>query len=85
VDTKNSGIAGRYVNNLGSIILIDEGFVYFTGIWNKEKVERKPFAIKSYDGNEFEWGVYKCVGNHAEFSCSNTGREQVVVYRQMKR
>ena len=83
-ENKNQTIVGRYVNNLGSIILIDEGFVYFTGIWNKDKVQQKPFAIKSYDGNEFEWGVYKCVGNSAEFSCSNTGREQVVLYRKLK-
>ena len=82
-DKKELPIIGRYVSNIGSTIVIDKGFVFFTGSWNKEKVERKPFAIKSYDGNEFEWGVYKCMGNSAELRCSNTKREQVVLYRKL--
>jgi len=82
--TKDQDIVGRYVENLGNIISIENGIVYFTGFWGKQKVERKPFAIKSYDGNEFEWSIYKCVGNSAEFRCSNTVREQVVLYRKLK-
>jgi hypothetical protein len=83
-DKKELPIIGRYVNNLGNEILIEKGFVYFTGRWNKEKVARKPFAIISFDGNEFQWGTYKCVGHHVELRCSNTKREQVVLYRKVK-
>lgn len=83
-DKKELPIIGRYVNNLGNEIVIDKGFIYFTGRWNKEKVARKPFAIISFDGNEFQWGTYKCVGHHVELRCSNTKREQVVLYRKIK-
>jgi hypothetical protein len=48
-------VAGRYVNQMGNMIDVQQGVLFFTGIWNRERVSKKPFAILEHTSTSLKW------------------------------
>ena len=72
-----------YVNNFGNKVSIEGDFVYFTGTWSGEKVQRKPFAIEKRSDTELIWAMYDCEGGKAGFTCTHRGTKEQRIYKRL--
>lgn len=76
-------LIGIYVNNFGNKISIEGDFIYFSGTWSGEKVQRKPFAIEKKNTTELVWAMYDCEGNSNSFTCTNRGTKEQRIYKKL--
>jgi hypothetical protein len=73
-------VDGSYLNTNGNKLELDGNNLFFTGIWNDEKVTRKQFPFIVKDNKTFQLGAQVCTMKKDSFSCLRQRDGRVLDY-----
>jgi hypothetical protein len=74
------GFDGKYINQFGSEMEITGSLIHYTGVWNGEKVSRKPIGFNPGPDGRFQMGGQDCSFKRNLISCLRKRDNVVVTY-----